>query len=34
MQKIICDDCKKMIDEIPKRLNEVIKSAGEQIHES
>ncbi|CAF3463434.1 unnamed protein product [Rotaria sp. Silwood1] len=33
-KKITCDDCKKMIDRIHKRLNEVIDNSGEQIHES
>ncbi|CAF1347339.1 unnamed protein product [Rotaria sordida] len=33
-KKITCDDCKKLIDKIPKRLGEVIKNGGEQIHAS
>jgi hypothetical protein len=33
-KKITCDDCKKMIDKIPKKLNKVIKGGGEQIHMS
>ncbi|CAF4545610.1 unnamed protein product, partial [Rotaria sp. Silwood2] len=33
-KKITCDDCKKMIDEIPKRLNEVINSDGQQIRKN
>ncbi len=30
-KKITSDDCKRMIDDIPKKLSDVIKNSGEQI---
>jgi hypothetical protein len=30
-EKKTCNDCKKMIDDIPKKLVDVIKSGGEQM---
>jgi len=29
-KKITCNDCRKMIDDIPKKLGHVIKNGGEQ----
>jgi hypothetical protein len=31
-KKKTCNDCIKMIDDIPKKLGDVIKSGGEQIY--